>query len=86
MATTIQDDQADRLLMQGEDQHGPVLGPQEARQGFMTGHMRWVLAISMVAAVLVIFGCWAFLANKVVVDQRAGANPPSAASRSSATP
>ena len=81
MATTIQDEQADRLLTRGEDEHGPVLAPQEARSGFMTGHIRWVLAVSMVLAILVIFGTWAFLANKVVGDQRA-ANPPPAAAPS----
>jgi hypothetical protein len=78
MSTATQDEQADRALAQGADQHGPVVGPQDARSGFMTGHMRWVLAISVALGIIVMFGAWAFLANKVVVDQHA-ARPAAAA-------
>jgi hypothetical protein len=39
-----------------EDRHkdGPVLTPEESRQGVMTGRIRWILAIS-VALVVVAF-------------------------------
>ena len=82
MSTATHDDQATRALAQGEDQHGPVLGSEEARSGFMTGHMRWVLAISVALGIIVMFGAWAYLANKVVVDQHAA--PPAAAAPSNA--
>jgi hypothetical protein len=53
------------------------LEPEEARQGQLTGHMRWVLAISLALAVVVIFGVWAFLAERAHAEARALA-PPSA--------
>ena len=34
----------------------PELSPDEARQGRKTGHMRYVLGISTVAAAVILFG------------------------------
>ena len=31
---------------------GPVLTPVQSRQGVMTGHIRWILAISVTLAVI----------------------------------
>lgn len=30
----------------------PVLTPEESRQGIMTGHIRWILAISVALAIV----------------------------------
>jgi hypothetical protein len=84
MSTATHDDQAARTLAQGEAQHGPVIGSQDARSGFMTGHMRWVLAISVALGIMVMFGAWAFLANRVVVDQQAAAHPAAVAPKTPA--
>ena len=78
MSTATHDDQAAKALAQGEDQHGPVIGSEDARSGFMTGHMRWVLAISVALGIMVMFGAWAFLANRVVIDQHNAAQPAAA--------
>jgi hypothetical protein len=84
MSTATHDEQAERALAQGETQHGPVVGSQEARSGFMTGHMRWVLAISVALGIIVMFGAWAYLANKVVVDQHSAAQPAAVAPKNPA--
>ena len=75
MSTATHDDQATRALARGEDQHGPVIGSEDARSGFITGHMRWVLAISVALGIMVMFGAWAYLANRVVIDQHSAAQP-----------
>lgn len=36
----------------------PELNPTEARQGMMTGHMRYVLGISLALAVIVLASIW----------------------------
>jgi hypothetical protein len=48
--------------------HGTEITPQEARQGFMTGHMRWVLGISVVLAVLVILVAWTAFSHRGASD------------------
>ena len=30
----------------------PVLTPEESRQGIMTGHIRWILAVSVALAIV----------------------------------
>jgi len=40
------------------DQHGPELTPVEARQGMMTGHMRYVLGISLALAAVMMAVIW----------------------------
>ncbi len=36
----------------------PVKNPVEARQGETSGHMRWVLGVSLVLAILVLGGLY----------------------------
>jgi hypothetical protein len=38
---------------------GPVLTPDESRQGVMTGRMRWVLAISITLVVIAFVALYA---------------------------
>ena len=40
------------------DHHRPELNPVEARQGMMTGHMRYVLGISLFLAVVMMAIIW----------------------------
>ena len=40
------------------EQGGQVIGSQDARGAMKTGHMRWVLAISVVLAAAVLLGAW----------------------------
>ena len=60
---------------------GPHLEPEDARQGQVTGHMRWVLVVSLVLAIAIIFGVWAFLAERAHADARALVVPPASADR-----
>lgn len=41
-----------------EDEHPAELTPVEGRQGMMTGHMRYVLAISLSLAVIMMIVIW----------------------------
>jgi hypothetical protein len=77
MATTSHDPRGADLIGRRE------LDPEEARQGQITGHMRWVLAISVVLAIMVIFGSWAFLADKARVARPAPVNPPASSAPAS---
>ena len=45
--------------MATQDEHSPVLTPQEARQGKELGVMRWVLYVSLGLCVLAAIVLWA---------------------------
>ena len=44
-----------------QDQEPPHPSATEARQGATTGHMRWVLRISTVLALVTMLGAWAVI-------------------------
>jgi hypothetical protein len=54
-----------------------VIGEQDARQGMKTGHIRWVLAISVVLAIIALLAAWAW--NWPRMSQTSATRPAAAA-------
>ena len=44
-------------------ENGQLKTPVDARQGVKTGHVRWMLVISLVLGVVVLGGAWALFSN-----------------------
>ena len=50
----------------------PAEFPQDARYPRpVTGKIRWLIALSMVLAIIILFGSWAVLAKRAKLDVRA---------------
>ena len=62
------------------DHSGQVIGSQDARQALKTGHMRWVLGISLVLAVVAMSGVWIWHPRNASMLLGAGVPRPSASS------
>jgi hypothetical protein len=54
---------------------GQIIGSQDARQGLKTGHMRWVLGISVTLAVVVLSGIWFFYPRPISMSLGSSAAP-----------
>jgi hypothetical protein len=61
-------------------ENGQLKTPIEARQGVKTGHVRWMLAISMALGIVVLGGAWALFSGSHSHDPGA-ANATAAAER-----
>jgi hypothetical protein len=53
----------DKTLSPVDPNTGPHLTATEARQGIMTGHIRWVLAISLTLATAAVIIVWLVYAS-----------------------